>query len=91
MIPRHLSQQEKSMEKQVAVPKEIRHRYVQRGQTEPERTIAPEKSVGKRLPAHIPDIDPKSMTFMLGLIFFLEPEKEPEREPFPEGERFVCD
>ena len=72
-------------------PKKIRDRYVHPGHTDPERIITPEKSVGKKLPTYRPDTDPKSTAFMLGLIFFLEPEKKPEQEPFPGGEIFVCD
>lgn len=72
-------------------PKKIRHRYVRQGRTGTEKVIAPRETVGKGLPEHIPDTDPKSTGFMLGLIFFLEPEKGPEQEPFPGGEIFVCD
>ncbi|MBP9751911.1 MAG: hypothetical protein KBD19_03560 [Candidatus Moranbacteria bacterium] len=71
--------------------KTIRHRHVRSGRDPDTEIRTAETPTGKTFPGHVPDINPKSMTFMLGLIFFLEPEKGPERELFPEGERFVCD
>lgn len=72
-------------------PKKIRDRYVRPGQADPERVVALEKSVGEGLPVHEPNTDPKSTVFMLGLIFFLEPEHRPEQKPFPEGGILICD
>jgi len=70
--------------------KKIRDRYVRHKQTDQGRIITSKKAIGKGLRTHISNTDPMSTEFMLGLIFFLEPEQESEQEPFPGGEILTC-
>jgi len=74
-------------------PKAIRDRYVREGQVRAKRILAQEEIVGKSLRTQTPNTDPKSLVFMLGLIFYLDLDSKPEREQelFPGGEVLVCD